>query len=201
MSDFKQIVGYIDQLHRDIWQLMVLAEKLIVDAGYVSLPTSGNRASWGMTSHIDRPYWWRARYLSRCYISEEEEGKFSESFLFLISLETNTIFDFPVVICARTIHPPLTEREIYGQVFLTDHFKTLATSRPTWHRFGEEDGWIVAEPTFKTPITKINAYILNLFEISDQQKVIDNIVTPLVEGGVLSEMLTLSTCLIHKDVL
>ena len=201
MSDFKQIAGYMDQLHRDIGQLMILIEKLIADAGYISLPTSGNRASWGITSHFERPYWWRARYLSRCYIPEEEENKFSESFLFLISLETNTIFDFPVVICARTTHSPLTEREIYNQVFLTDRFKTLATSRPTWHHFGEEDGWIVAEPTFKTPITKINAYILNLFEISDQQKVIDNIVTPLLEGGVLSEMLTLPTYPIHKDAL
>lgn len=193
MADFKQIAAYMDQLHRDIGQLMILTEKLMGDAGYISLPSAGNRATWRLSSHFEYPNKWRVLYLARCYIPDDEEETFTESYLFLIVLRADTQFDFPPVICARITHPPLTEGKIYNHVFLPDRFKTLATSRSDWHDFNEEAGWIVAEPTFKTPLTKISTYILNLFEISDQQKVLDNIVKPLVEGGALTEMLTLPT--------
>lgn len=49
MADFKQIAAYIDQLHKDIGQLMLVIEKSMGDAGYISLPSSGNRASWRIT--------------------------------------------------------------------------------------------------------------------------------------------------------
>ena len=120
MAEFKEIAAYFDQLHRDIRQLMVLVEKLMGDAGYVSLPAAGNRASWRITSHLDRPDGWRAPLLTRCYVPDSEGDSFTESLLFLILLEADTAFDFPPVICARMIHPPLTEREIYYNVFLTD---------------------------------------------------------------------------------
>lgn len=193
MADFKQIAAYIDQLHKDIGQLMLLIEKLMGDAGYISLPASGNRASWRITSHLERPDCWRAPYLTRCYIPEGEDEVFTESLIILIVLETETVFDFPPLICARISHPPLTEKEIYSQVFLLDHLKTLATSRPSWRYLRKEQGWLVAEPTFRTATNLIHAYILNLFEISDSQKVVDNIVTPLVEGSDLTKTLTLST--------
>lgn len=199
MSEFKAIAAYLDQLHRDIRQLMVLIEKLMGDAGYMSLPTAGNRAGWRVTSHIDRPEYWRAPFLCRCYIAHGEEELVSQSLLFLISLETDTLFDFPPVICTRVAHPPLDERSVYNQVFWVDHFKSLATSRPSWENIRQEQGWIVAEPTFKTPITSIQAYILNLFTLSDQQKVVQNIIVPLTEGGVLPQLLTLPSYSIVEE--
>lgn len=199
MAGFKEIAAYLDQLHRDIRQLIALVEKLMGGAGYISLPTAGNRASYRITSHLDYPDRWRAPYLTRCYVPDNEEETFTESLLFLILLETDTIFDFPPVICARITHPALTEREIYNQVFLLEYFKTLATTRPSWWHFRQEQGWIIAEPTFRTPITMIRAYILNLFSLSDQQKVVDNIVLPLTEGGALTEMLTLPTYAINEE--
>lgn len=192
MADFKQIAAYFDQLHKDIGQLMLLIEKLMGEAGYASLPSSGNRASWRITSHLERPEGWRAPYLTRCYVLEGEDEVFTESLIILIVLETDTIYDFPPLICARISHSSLTEKEIYNQVFLLEYLKTLATSRPSWRYLRKEQGWLVAEPTFRTPTNLIYAYILNLFEISDSQKVVDNIITPLLEGGDLTKTLTLS---------
>ena len=191
MAEFKEIADYFDQLHRDIRQLIVFIEKLMGEDGYISLPSSGNRACWRITSHMDRPDGWRAPYLSRCYIPDSEADSFTESLLFLIVLDTDTIFDFPPIVCVRIVHPPLSEREIYNQVFQINPFKSLATSRPSWQNFRQEDGWIVAEPAFRTPITMIQAYILDLFSLSDQQKVMDYIVQPLREGGDLTGLVTL----------
>lgn len=199
MAEFKEIAAYLDQLHRDIGQLMAFVEKCMGDAGYVSLSSSGNRASWRITSHFGRPDGWRAPYLTRCYVVDGEDENFSESLIFLIVLETDTIFDFPTVICARMSHPPLTEKVIYSQVFLLDYLKTLVTSHPTWQNIRQEEGWIVAEPTFRTAITTIRAYILNLFSLSDQQRVMDNIIRPLTEEGILAEMITRPTYAINEE--
>lgn len=199
MAEFKEIAAYLDQLHRDIGQLMAFVEKCMGDAGYVSLPSSGNRASWRISSHFERPGGWRAPYLTRCYVPDSEDETFTESLLFLIVLETETILDFPAVICARMSHPPLTEKVIYNQVFLLDYLKTVVTSRPTWQNIRQEEGWIVAEPTFRTPMTMIRAYILNLFSLSDQQKVMDNIIRPLTEEGILAEMMTLPVYAINEE--
>jgi hypothetical protein len=200
MAEFKEIAAYFDQLHRDIRQLLAVTEKLMGDAGYSSLPSAGNRATWRITSHIDRPEYWRAPFLTRCYVPDGEDGIFSESLLFVVVLETDTLFDFPPVICARVAHPALGERDIYNQVFYAaDYFKTLVTSRPAWHHFRQEQGWIVAEPTFKTPISTIQAYVLNLFTLSDQQKVVENIILPLTAGGVLPELLTLPSYSLDEE--
>ncbi len=88
---------------------------------------------------------------------------------------------------------PIGQRKLFwanwSQVY--EHFKSLATSRPSWQNFRQEEGWIVAEPAFRTPITMIQAYILDLFSLSDQQKVMDKIVRPLREGSDLTGLVTL----------
>ncbi|MCI0397907.1 MAG: hypothetical protein L0332_11755 [Chloroflexi bacterium] len=198
MSDtqvFKQIIGYLDRFHRDVGQLVVLVEQLMEEEGFVSLPSAGNRASWNLSSHYARPDAWRIRHIARVYM-EEKGDTFEYCLFYLILLETQSEFDFPVIICGRIHHPPLKENQIYNQVYLTEHLRSLAQNRPSWQSFRLENGWTVAEPTFKTPSTRIAFYILNLFDLNDRQRVVDNIIRPLTQGVNLDETLTVSKHLV-----
>jgi hypothetical protein len=182
---------YVDQFHKDIGALVVLIEQLMLDKGFVSLPSAGNRASWGMSSHIERPDAWRLPNLSRLFMPEDAET-FDRTLFYFINLETNTAFDFPAVICGRLIHPPLTESEVYLGVYNTQGLKSLAQKRPSWQQFRVEGGWTIAEPAYKSRATQVQTYLLNLFDLQNQAAVMGNIVTPLTTEVDLDQVLTVT---------
>jgi hypothetical protein len=193
MTDWQQhnrIMTYVDQFHKDIGALVVLIEQLMLDQGYVSLPSAGNRASSGLSSHIERPDAWRLPNLFRLFMPEGAEG-FSQTLFYFINLETNSAFDFPAVICGRLRHPPLTESEVYLGVYNTGGFKSLAQKRPSWQQFKIERGWTMTEPAYKSRATQAQVYLLNLFDLQNQTAVLENIVTPLTSEVDLDDALTI----------
>lgn len=192
MIDWQQhnrIMTYGDQFHKDIGALVVLIEQLMLDKGYVSLPSAGNRASWGLSSHIERPDAWRLPNLSRLFMPEEVET-FDQTLFYFINLETDTAFDFAPVICGRLLHPPLTENEVYLGIYNTSGLKSLAQRKPWWQNFQIERGWTTAEPTYKSRVTQAQVYLLNLFDLQNQTAVVENIITPLSTEADLVEVLT-----------
>jgi len=190
-SPYKQIIEYMDNLHRDIGQLVILIERLMEESGYMSVPSAGNRACWYLSSHYASSDKWRVPHLSRFYIPEAQEIS-DHALLYLILLNSDSTFQFPVVLCARVSHPPLTEKEIYSRVWHAENLTALAAPSSLWMAHGEKEGWSVAEPTFKSAINRLHGYFLNLFDIADRQHVIDNIVLPLTtEDENLDQFLTI----------
>lgn len=193
MNDWQQhsrIMTYVDQFHKDLGALVTLIEQLMLDRGYVSLPSAGNRASWGMSSHIERPDAWRVPNLSRMFMPEDSTS-FSQTPFYFINLETGTAFDFPPVICGRLLHPPLTENEVYMGAYNTAGFKSLTHKRPSWRHLAVEQGWTVIEPAFKSQATQARVFLLNLFDLGNKGAVLQNIVVPLTEDVSLDEALTI----------
>lgn len=192
MTDWQQhnrIMTYVDQFYKDIGALVVLIEKLMLGEGYVSLPSAGNRASWGMSSHIERPDAWRLPNLSRLFMPEDAES-FDRTLFYFINLETDTAFGFPAVICGRLLHPPLTESEAYGGIYNIQGLKSLSQKKPSWQQFSIEQGWTIAEPAYKTRATQVQTYLLNLFDLQNQAAVMENIIAPLTDAVDLNEVLT-----------
>jgi hypothetical protein len=193
MNDWQQhikIMTYVDQFHKDLGALVTLIEQLMLDRSYISLPSAGNRASWGMSSHIERPDAWRVPNLSRLFIPEDSDTVIQTPFYF-INLETGTDFDFPPVICGRLIHPPLTEIEVYMGAYNTAGFKSLTQKRPSWRHLAVEQGWTVTEPAFKSRASQARVYLLNLFDLRNKEAVLENIVFPLTEEVDLDTALTI----------
>jgi hypothetical protein len=193
MSDwtpFKDIVGYLDELHTDISQFVVLMEKMMLDKGYISLPTAGNQSNYSsVSSDYRRPEKWRAPYITRMFVLEEEELP-SRSLFYLIMLKTYSTYDFPAVICGIYDHEPMPENRIWNKVYLIYKIQSMVASKPKWKNLRLENGWCVGEPDSKLPVLQVHGYILNLFDLSDRQKVIENIVEPLTRGGDQSLELT-----------
>ncbi|NLF64693.1 MAG: hypothetical protein GX579_08820 [Chloroflexi bacterium] len=187
---YTSIMTYVDQFHKDIGALVALIEQLMLDRGYVSLPSAGNRASWGMSSHIERPDAWRVPNLSRLFMPEDSHT-FSQTPFYFINLETGTAFDFPPVICGRLIHPPLTENEVYMGAYNTGGLKTLAHRKPSWRYVVVEKGWTVMEPAFKCRATQARVFLLNLFDLRNKETVLENIIIPLTDEVDLDEILTI----------
>ena len=190
MSDssvFKQIVGYVDQLNRDVGQLAIFVEAAMGERGWVSLPSARDRISWHISYSLDRSEGWRLPYLCRFYIENNDE-KVERSVFYLVSLDVKTAFEFPTILCGRAAHQKLTEREIYGQVFHTNRLRPLLRRRSAWRLSLQENGWARAEPGFKTPTDHLQVYVLNLFDMRTKQHVIDNIVRPLTEDAALSDL-------------
>lgn len=177
-SPYKQIIEYMDNLHRDIGQLVILIERLMEESGYGPVPSAGNRACWYLSSHYAYSDRWRVPHLSRFYILEGQK-KSDHALFYLILLNSDSTFPFPVMLCARAAHPPLTEKEIYSNVWHSENLAGLAAASAQWALQGEEQGWFVAEPTYKSAINRLYGYFLNLFDLADRQHVIDNIILPL----------------------
>ena len=194
MSDpglFKQIVDYVDHLHRDIGQMVLVIEQSMSEYGYES--PMGGRASREISSHYARPDGWRIPYVYRLYIPVDRDRTTSSVF-FLVLLESDSAFDFPPVICARVTHPPFNRDEVSSHVLWGIYIRSLARRNANWSRFHEANGWIVAEdPKHDTLVGSVQGYILNLFDMVDRQRVIDNIVRPLTNTEHnLDEMLTVN---------
>lgn len=193
-SAYKQVTGYIDRLHADIGKLIILVERLMEENGFVAFPSAGNRASWGISSHYAYPDRWRIPNISRFYAPEgtlTSEEEFKTSLLYFITLETDTVFPFPAMLCARIAHPPLPEKELYSKVWHIDRLLSLAQEEPRWRAIREENGWYVAEPADDAPIHRLQGYFLNVFDLVDRWHVIDNVVMPLTTAGAhLDELLT-----------
>lgn len=193
MSDqrvYKQIVKYWDDLHHDIGQLTVLVEQLMDEEGYISIPKLGNRACYQLTSHYANSDRWRPGYITRVYIPDSGDA-FESTAVFLISLESDTSLDFPAVICGHYVHKCLDADGIAKNVVQSYRLRTLTRQESDWKDLQEDHGWVIARPKFDGPIEFFKGYILNLFDMIDQQHVIDNMVQPLIGiDGDLNEMLT-----------
>lgn len=192
-SSFKQIVGYMDRLHRDVGQLVVLAERLMEEEGFIALPRYRNQSNWQLTSHYERSGGWRARYIVRFYVPIGQKT-FRSTIFHLINLEENTAFDFPTLLCGFYMHDELTEVGISQTVF-TDHICSLARKKSAWSPHREEGGWLVTEPAFKNSaaVRCVKGYILNALDIVGRKHVIDNIVRPLTHPEQdLDQMLTVA---------
>ena len=197
-SAYKQVTGYMDRLHADIGKLVVLLERLLEEKGFVPFPSAGNRGSWGLSSHYAYPDRWRIPNISRFYapreafeVFPEGEEQLETSLLYFISLETDTVFPFPAMLCARIAHPPLPEKELYSKVWHIDRLLSLAQEEPRWRAIREENGWYVAEPADGAPINRLQGYFLNVFDLVDRRHVIDNVVAPLTSANAhLDELLT-----------
>ena len=184
---FKQIVGYVDELNRDVGQLAIFVEAAMGDRGWVSLPSARDRISWHISYSLDRSEGWRLPYLCRFYIEKTDE-KVEHSVFYLVLLDAETAFHFPTVLCGRAKHDLLTEHEIYVQVFQTHRLRPLLRKRSPWRLSLQKSGWARAEPGFRSPVDQLQVYILNLFDMSTKQRVVDNIVRPLTEDAALSDL-------------
>ena len=51
---FKQIVGYMDQLHHDLGQLAIFSEAAMGERGRVSLPSARDRVCWHTSHSFDK---------------------------------------------------------------------------------------------------------------------------------------------------
>lgn len=180
----------MDRLHADIGKLIVLVERLLDEQGYVPYASAGNRASWGLSSHYAYSDRWRIPHILRFYGPEGQE-RFDTSLLYFITLDTDTVFPFPSMLCARVTHPLLAENELYGKVWQVDRLLSLAQEEPQWRAIREEDGWFVAEPAGDMPVNTLRGYFLNVFDLVDRRHVVDNVLAPLTTPGVgLAEVLT-----------
>jgi len=191
-SAYKQIVAYIDQLHQDLGQLVVLLEGLMEEEGYVTVPRFGNKACWHVSSHYAYSNKWRVPYVARCYLPDVEGERRSEATRFyLADLAPDTSFEFPALLCGILQHDPLTDGEVSSSVFITAPVRSLTRDGSEWTHFPERSGWYRAKPAFKSPVHSIQGYVLNLFDLVDRQHVIDNILKPLVTpDDALDAMLT-----------
>lgn len=193
-STFKQIIGYVDQLNRDVGQLVVLIERLMREQEHVSLKSAGRQICWALSHSYQKSSQWRLPHAARFFTRAGTERVTTSAF-YLILLEVRSAFPFPVVICGRMCHEPMTESQILGiEVFSTARIKSLAYKRSQWHAFRQERGWYVAEPSSAPKVKEVWGYILNLFDVEDTRKARDNIVTPLIEwerGLDLSQALTI----------
>jgi hypothetical protein len=192
MSDpgaFKQIVSYLDQLHQDLGQLAQFAEAAMGERGWIPLPSAGSRVSWYVSHNLDKARGWRLPDLCRFYVRRDQE-KVDRSVFYLASLEAETAFGFPAVLCGRAAHPMLTENEIFGQVFQTHRLRPLLRRRSSWHLSCQKNGWTRADPAFRIPIEHLHLqlYILNLFDLSSKQLVVDNMIRPLTEDAAFSDL-------------
>jgi len=187
---YKQILTYMDQLHQDLGQLLLLLEKLMVDAGHQSL--HGNRACWDLSSHYAYPEKWRVPYIARCFVPDEDDDhSATETRFYLADLAPDTIYGFPSLLCGTYHHDRLTGPEVATGVFNTPKLRSLTRDGSEWTHLPERSGWYRAKPAFKSPIHSIQGYVLNLFDLVDRQHVIDNTVKPLTTpSGNLDAMLT-----------
>lgn len=121
------------------------------------------------------------RNVSRVYVPMDQELD-DRSVFYLIDLTSKLLYDFPVMICGALAHDLLSEKQVLQNVWSTHGFRSLAWGNTQWQDFGDEDGFTVAEPAYNTSATRIKGYILNLFDLTDRQTVIDNVVRPLTAG-------------------
>ena len=200
---FKQIMSYVDQLHSDIGQLTLLIERLMEESDLESLPRAGSKAYYGgLTTNFSRPKGWRVTYLSRCYVPVDEDN-YEWSVFYCIYLSADTVFDFPPIICGRMDHESLSETQIYNRVFLTDPITSLIRKKSSWKGIRHERGWTLAQPDFDTPTKQVKGYVLNLFDMTGRQQVIDNILKPLTtfeDELSLDSMLTVSKSSIQRYI-
>lgn len=178
---YKQVITYIDQLHQDIGQLILLIEQLMAKESFHSISFEGNRASRGIGSHISKPDMWRIPYIYRLFLPDENE-LVEESLFYLIWLERDSPFEFPIMICGQFQHQSLTEKEIYDRVIYQSWVRSLAQRESRWRSFRDKEGWTVAEPSFDSPVQYFQGYILNLYDLSSRELVMKNVVQPLTRG-------------------
>ncbi len=176
-TPFREIAAYMDRLHDDVGMLVKLVERLMGEEGYEALSRYGNRACWHLSSHWGYPDRWRAPYVTRVYVPKGQDT-YTSIAVFLVQFDPDSAYEFPPIICARYYHEGLSGAEVDG-IFDTLRLRSLSRIEPDWTSFRQESGWMVAEPAFDAPIHYIKGYILNLFDIIDQQHVVDNIILPL----------------------
>lgn len=190
---FKQVMTYVDRLHEDISKMALLIEQLMEEEGYAS--EMGSRGSWALANTYNQSTRWRLRYLFRLFAPSDVEST-TESIFYLVQLGLNSAFEFPAILCGRATHSALSSENLRSSTvrgFKTS-LLTLTHSQPLWLQIGRENGWLIAaEPESDTPLQSVKGYILNLFDMVNRQRVIDNISRPLVNADKsLDEMLTVA---------
>ena len=190
-STFKQVMAYVDQLYEDVGKMAQLIEQLMEEEGFTT--ELGSRGSWALTNSYTQPTRWRLPYLFRLYVPVDVQST-TFSLFYLVQLGTESAFDFPTVVCGRASHLSLPTEDLRSQTarsFKND-LLTLTYSQPQWQQVGQENGWsIAADPESSTPLNSVQGYILNLFDIVDRRRVVDNISKPLTNpDNNLDQMLT-----------
>jgi len=189
-ATFAEIARYLDEFHEDVSQLLRLVEALMDEKGYEALVRYGNKACWHLTSHYAYPSRWRAPYVARVYVPQQEQT-YTDTIAVLASFEAETALSFPPLLCVRYLHGEVDDAGINSGVFETGRLRSLLTRSPDWHDLRLERGWCVAAPAFDSATTRLEGYILNLYDLVDRQRVLENIVAPLTSTGTgLDDMLT-----------
>ena len=185
---FKQIITYIDQLHKDIGQLVVLIDQLMEEESYH--PIDANRASHGISAHIARPKKWRIPNIRRFFVLDDDK-EIRESLFYYINLNNDSPFEFPSMMCGQFQYKLITEKKIASKVMFKSYLSSLANGRTTrWHEFREDNGWILAKPAFESPVQMFKGYTLNLYDLSNRQQVGDYVIRPLTQGINNSQLLS-----------
>ena len=147
---------------------------------YISLHLAGNKSNYSISSHYMSPESWRAPYVTRMFVHEDEDQP-KRTLFYLVLLESDSAFDFPAVICGTYEIEPMTENKIYNEVYILDPIRSMAREKPRWKNLRMENGWCVGDPNSKIPVIQVHGYILNLFDLSDREKVIENILQLLTQ--------------------
>lgn len=176
-AEFPQILEYLDNFHKDVYKLAVLIDRLLDEKGFEYLPSATNSVG-DVSSHFERPIRWRMRYIYRYYTPLGIERP-DTSILFIIYLGLTSPFMFPAMLCSRLFHESLKESRIHRKIYRKSNLRPLLRGKSKWNNFREENGWSIAEPSFDTPITQIRGYILNTFDLTTRENVLNYVVTPL----------------------
>ena len=125
--------------------------------------------------------------------SKDDMDSSDESLFFFIVLGRSHSFDFPPFLCGRMHHQrQLSPKEIYKQVFKIRQIKSLTSLTPQWESFHLRKGWSVATPTpgssVEQDVNESETFILNVFDLSDRTKVVENVIKPLTAGSALVDL-------------
>lgn len=182
MKNVPDLFKFMDQLYREIGLLVIEIEKIMISLGFIPLPPAKKYIGW-VTTDFNKSRGWRMRNLSRLYVPKDKSELIEKSILVLISLEGESDYKFPTVLCGILYHEPLTYEEMNDWKFYSaDRFKTLSNVKGEWKEFQKIQWWYSAKPGYRTNINKIIGYLLNVFDLASDKKVRENIVFPLKLG-------------------
>lgn len=179
---YRQLLSYVDELNESIGSLAMAIEKQMKNRRYTPIARVGRQCYWQITSAVDRPTGWRLKSVTR-FLVPAECNSTDHCLMYQVLIDSESAFDFPTILCARVEHPAFSEEQIYLEVWRSDEFATLHAARCNWNSLGEENGWFLAKPAYKTPVTRTKGFLLSLLDVNSVSLVSEKIVEPLIHSG------------------
>lgn len=132
-SNVKRAVKFLQEFFDDFGLLFVELDKELRDQlEMIPHPDAGNKSTWDLSSHIEKPKGWIVKDLHRMYLSAGSSSH-ETAILFMLPLFPEALLSEAALVCSQLhFRSAMTSKDIWNETWKAAEFRSMVTRESCW---------------------------------------------------------------------